>query len=226
MGASGGVGTTSVVAGLASAGVRRGHAVTCLDGLPLGGGLDVVCGADDQPGLRWRQLRRAQGELPAEQLLAQLPAAGRIRVLAQDRHRPVEVTRAAVESVLDAIGQASQLCLIDLPPVWHPGFAMWRNVISQVLLVCSADVVGLAAAAAVAPGIQQNVDCPIWLVQRRARADLADLVARTLDLPLAGVVPEDPRVRRELTAGRPPGAGGGPFARACEQILATIEPGS
>jgi len=226
MGASGGVGTTSVVAGLGSAAVRRGHPVTCLDGQPVGGGLDVVCGADDQPGLRWGQLRRARGELPVEQLLAALPTAGRMRVLTQDRHRPVELTAAAVEAVIGAISRASQLCLVDLPPMWHPGFAAWRGVVSQVLLVCSDDVVGLAAAAAVAPGVKQRVDCPVWLVQRRARCDLAELVARTLELPLAGVVPEDSRVRRELTRGRPPGAVGGPFARACEHILSTIEPGS
>ena len=141
-GARGGTGASTLAAACARALARRDGACVLVDLDEDGGGIDVLCGIEDQPGLRWADLRDATGDVPAAELRALLPSWGDVDVLSHDRGRPGEVAPAALHDVLEALG-ASVPLVLDLP----------RHVCSRPpepvdlhVLVVPRDLQGVAAA--------------------------------------------------------------------------------
>src|SRR6476619_2946840 len=85
IGASGGLGVSSLAVALAvRAGLRVG-ATVAIDGAPGGGALDVTACLEHLPGLRWPDLAAAQGALDGAALLRALPTEATTRVLAGTR---------------------------------------------------------------------------------------------------------------------------------------------
>lgn len=113
-GARGGTGASTLAAACARALARREGGCVLVDLDDDGGGIDVLCGIEDQPGLRWADLRDATGDVPAAELRALLPLWGDVHVLSHDRARPGEVAPAALHDVLAALGADVPLVL-DLP---------------------------------------------------------------------------------------------------------------
>ena len=104
VGASGGVGASTLAAAIAVRAAAADVPVTLVDGCPLGGGLDVVLGAEQEGGIRWNDLNRLVGSADGRALLARLPAAEGVRVLsfARDGSQPApEVAQAVVSALLD-----------------------------------------------------------------------------------------------------------------------------
>lgn len=102
IGASGGLGASTWAAALA----RRlsTHLGECIlvDGDVRGGGLDMTCGTEHVPGLRWPDLARLRGAVSATRLVAALPR-GEVPVLsAGGRGVPVPL-----EVMLDVLGSLS-----------------------------------------------------------------------------------------------------------------------
>ena len=79
VGASGGVGASSLATAVAVRAVRAGLDVVLVDGCPLGGGLDVVLGAEQAQGVRWSDLSRLEGSADGPALLVRLPLAEGVR---------------------------------------------------------------------------------------------------------------------------------------------------
>lgn len=223
VGASGGVGASTMTVALGVVALRGGLRCVCLDARPLGGGLDVVAGLDREPGLRWPQLDRVDGPVPGSDLLAHLPCTARLPVLSHGRQGAGEVPDAAAEGVLAGLREAVDLCVVDLPGVSHPGWSWWSSRVDTLLLVAGHVLPALAAASVVAP----MVPAPpggVWLAQRvgRRHGDLPEVSGRVLDLPVAAGVPDDPGVARALHRGQPPAGSAGPLRRSCETTLAVL----
>ncbi|MCU1603480.1 MAG: helicase/secretion neighborhood CpaE-like protein, partial [Frankiales bacterium] len=81
LGGRGGAGATTLAVALAQAGARRDLRTLLVDGDPLGGGVDLVLGAEDAGGLRWPDLTTARGRLPAAAVTDALPQHDGIAVL-------------------------------------------------------------------------------------------------------------------------------------------------
>src|SRR5690606_10448493 len=73
VGARGGAGASVVAASLGRAAGRRRGPVGLVDLALVGGGLDVLLGVEQDPGVRWPDLADARGRLDGEDLLARLP---------------------------------------------------------------------------------------------------------------------------------------------------------
>jgi hypothetical protein len=63
VGGRGGAGASTLAVTLALASARRRLRTVLVDGDPLGGGLDLLLGAEDLPGLRWADLADVRGRL-------------------------------------------------------------------------------------------------------------------------------------------------------------------
>jgi MinD-like ATPase involved in chromosome partitioning or flagellar assembly len=102
VGASGGVGASALATAVAVRGSRAGTEVVLIDGCPLGGGLDVVLGAEQERGVRWPDLSRLAGSAAGRALLARLPGADGVRVLSfgRDGSEPAAEVAAAVVAAL------------------------------------------------------------------------------------------------------------------------------
>lgn len=88
VGGRGGAGATTLAAALAVSAGRAGHTVLLIDADPLGGGIDLVFGAEDDGGLRWPDLTRTRGRVPAAALAEALPRMAGLSVLSWDRSGP------------------------------------------------------------------------------------------------------------------------------------------
>lgn len=73
LGASGGVGASTWSASLARRLALHLRSCVLVDGDVRGGGLDMTCGTEHVPGLRWPDLARLRGRTSAARLVAALP---------------------------------------------------------------------------------------------------------------------------------------------------------
>ena len=122
IGGTGGAGCSTVAAGLAIVGARIGRRTLLLDCDPLGGGVDLLVGAEQIDGWRWPRLASASGELG--DLAGQLPQIDGVDVLSMARSSatlgaapPSEPGQPSMECVLSSVERSHDLVIADLPRV-------------------------------------------------------------------------------------------------------------
>lgn len=238
VGGSGGLGTSTLCCALAQQAAERGlrSAVVELDD---GGGLDLVFGAEDAPGWRWRDLRQAAGHV--DSLAGRVPNVSGVDVVARDRPEPdgpppgaargpaggwalggrglssaEQPSTEAVRAVLASLCRSHHLVVLDggggagsLLDVW-PG--------ERTLLLAGADVRGVVAAGARARRLGLH-DAELVVRTGAGRRLEPDEVASALGVPLLGRLPDDTRIARAAEAGLPPGRGRGGYARGVREVL-------
>jgi secretion/DNA translocation related CpaE-like protein len=206
LGGRGGAGATTLSVALAAAGARRDLRTLLVDLDPLGGGVDLVLGAEEVAGLRWPDLAAARGRLPVAAVTDALPQRDGIAVLSWDRGDSAELPAAAVEAVLDAGRRGVDLVVVDLPRALDD---VAREVLAAAtcgLLVVPAEVRATAAAARVAARAALVCRDLRLVVRGPSPCDVsADQVQRALGLPLAGSLRAEPHLDVALEDGRPPG---------------------
>lgn len=222
LGASGGVGVSTLATACAVRAADAGREVTLVDGHPWGGGLDVLAGMDLQPGLRWADLRGIRGDVDAHRLVGELPI-GRpgLRCLSWGAHLPGDEPPGP-EPVLSALRAASEVTVVDLPrPAASPaGHRQWWSACEEILLVVDASVTGIGAATVLAEHVS-----PTWVVLRSPSALPDQVVAATLGAPVLARLGEDRTVRVCLEKGAAIGSESGPAAAVADQALAEVLPG-
>lgn len=210
-GASGGLGVTTLVSGLALRAASDGPAVA-VDLAGASGGIDLVVGAEQVSGLRWSDLEHARGELGE----LTLPAVEGASFLAPSRDRFSPPPLAAVRAAVGALARTNTLVMIDA------GRERPSVECDQFILVVGADVRSVAAAR-MSPGRQ-----PTGIIVRTGygRSLPPDVVARSLGVPLVGVLPEDRRVARLSELGLLPTAPPArTFRRAVSRLLKEVRGG-
>lgn len=225
VGGCGGAGASVLAAAVArtAAGRRPDRRVLLVDADPLGGGLDALVGAQDEPGLRWHDVLDADAPLRAAALAGGLPRGrGGVPVLAwAPWPEPRTAPSAAVEAVLEGAARASELVVVDLPRGSATGL-LWR--LDLLVLVVPAHLRGVAAATAQLPALLGHAGDVRLVVTTPPGAPLdpAD-VSDALALPLLGRLPPDRDVRAALGRGdalpRPRGA----LARCALAVLDALE---
>ena len=226
VGTAGGVGSSVLTASLAMRASALGAAVVAVDGRPYGGGLDVVLGVDESPGIRWRDLTDAAGPLDGVELFGRLPLADRCGVVSFDREFPLVPPGEVLTAVMAALRSVSDLVLVDAPRAGEAWEGEVASVSDEVVALTGTSVSALAGAAACVAHLDAVHDA-LWLACRTERGAAADLDRRLpdlLDVPLLGAVPTDPKVAACLSEGRPP-PGGGRLRRAVDGMLARLHPG-
>lgn len=225
IGGCGGVGASSLAAALAVGATSRGLPAMLVDLDVLGGGIDLLVGAEGVAGWRWPRLGAAQGHLG--DLTGHLPRIAGLDVLSTTRGDDVDqLSPEAVRAVLSSATRSHALVIVDLPRAITAAAseALRRSVLT--LLVAAADVRGIAAARRTADSLRETTTGPIAIVVRRPRTGAIDpeVVARSVGLPLAGTVGTDASLRQSTDRGDPPGRSvrsplGRLSGRLLEQVL-------
>ena len=223
VGGSGGVGASSLAAGLAVVAAAEGVSALLVDLDPIGGGLDLLVGAESVVGWRWPRLSAARGHLG--DLTGQLPRVAGIDVLSMAREQPADPpTPEAVKAVLLSASRSHRLTTIDVPRGLDPGGREALRRADRTLLVAGADVRGIAAAQQVVSRLQEAATA-VEVVVRTPRTGGIDaqLVAEALELPLAAALGSDPTLRHGAERGDPPGrATRGAVAKVCRRLLDNV----
>ncbi len=221
VGGRGGAGATVLATALAVASVRRGSRTMLVDGDPLGGGIDLVVGGEDQAGLRWPDLVSTRGRVGAESLRSALPQVDDLRVLSWDRSDSLTIPGATMREVLAAGRRGSDLVVVDLPRRVDAAVEETLTRATTTLLVVPAEIRATAAAARVAAAL--TLACAdVRLVVRGPAPSGLDgaVIAASLGLPLAGELAPEPRLAESLERGEPPGRRArGPLGRFCDRFL-------
>jgi secretion/DNA translocation related CpaE-like protein len=227
VGGRGGAGASVLAAALAVVAARSGERTLLVDCDPLGGGLDLVLGAEEVTGLRWPELRIADGRVAASALHAALPApaisrSAELGVLSCGREASGP-SAAAVTAVVEAGRQAGETVVCDLPRYPTDPALAALELADQVLLVVPADVRSCAAAGRVAAVLAEQTREVGLVVRGPSPGGLTPAdVAEALDLPLVAAMPPDRGVARALEQGVPPGRRRGPLTSAAQEILTPV----
>jgi len=226
VGGCGGAGASVLATGLSVTAARRGFSVVLVDLDPLGGGLDLVLGAEAVTGVRWADLAGTKGRLSARALHAELPGRHGLAVLSCGRDDLPIIPPEAADAVLSAARRACDLVVLDLPR-W-PDRAAEEAIVqcSAILLVVPAEVRAVAAASRVAATLT-TVAADVRVVSRGPSSsglDGAD-VASALGLPLGAQLVSEPRLTANIDRGEPPGLDEkGPTVTACPAVLDEVVP--
>lgn len=217
IGASGGLGVSTLAVALAVRAAPQVGATVAVDGMPDGGALHVTACLEHLPGVRWPDLAAAQGGLDGAALLRVLPAEGTTRVLA-GTHRGLgeDVVRAALAGLARVCGVA----VVDL------GRSMWlADQCTELVLVAGTTARHLADATSVAEAIHE-LGCSAGLVVRTGRGDPVgpEEVAVHLDLPLSGTMRDDSRIVTDADRARLPGARSSGALAALADALLSVQP--
>ena len=226
LGGSGGVGASTVAAGLAVVAAQLEFRTALVDTDPLGGGLDLLLGAERSAGWRWPRLAGARGHLG--DLSGQLPSVDGVDLLSVARDVDTESGppgAAQVQAVLRSTSRSHELTVVDLPriPEWIAG-EVSRHA-DLFLLVVRADVRGVSSARAVLDHSTEGPRPQVLVRTRRSGMLTAGAVADGLDSVLSGTVPDDNAIRSAAERGDPPARSPrSSLALACRAILGRLEP--
>jgi secretion/DNA translocation related CpaE-like protein len=225
VGGRGGAGASVLATAVAVTAVRSGERVLLVDCDPLGGGVDLVLGAEDLGGLRWPGFSGGGGRVPATALHAALPApdvggaGGGLAVLSCDRS-PHGPSPTAVGSVLDAGRRAGETVVCDVPRYPTEAAVAALGSADLTVLVVPADVRSCAAASRAAAVVSEHGGTAGLVVRGPSPGGITpDEVATALGLPLLAAMRPEPGLARALERGSAPGRPRGPLAAASTLVL-------
>ncbi len=218
VGGSGGAGASTFAAGLALAASRSGVPCALVDADPLGGGLDLLLGAERTPGYRWPRLAGAYGEVGDVRDL--LPAVAGVSVVAMGRGESEAAGPEAVQAVAASLCRHHGLVVLDCGRSPWPAARMLVRGARPALVVTGAGVRSVAATASVVRALDL-VDAGVIVRGTPGVRVPPELVAETLELELWGAVPHDAALAAAAEAGELP-RGRAAWRRAVDAIVARV----
>lgn len=194
VGARGGAGTSVFAVALA----QSAPAALLIDGDPWSGGIDLVLGSEDEPGLRWPDLALQGGRLGYPALRDALPRRGHVSVLSSGR-TGVDIEAGPLGAVVDAGCRGGVTVVCDVPRRCTAAAETALAAADLVVLVTPADVRSCAAAAAVRPWVVACNPNAGVVVRGPAPGGLrAAEVASMVDLPLLAAMRPEPGLHDAL----------------------------
>ena len=221
VGAGGGSGASTAAAGVALAGASRSQRVLLVDADPLGGGLDVLLGIEDAPGIRWPDLTGTRGRLSAQSLLQALPHASGVSVLSGEP-ADMALSPEALTAVLDAGERGFDLVVVDLPREINATTETVLARATSTLLVCTPHVRTTSAAARLASALGPRTPSLGLVLREDKHALREESVLAALAVELAGRLPCQPSLTVRSDEGEPP-AVRDRYGRACLALLADVQ---
>ncbi|MBB6122088.1 septum site-determining protein Ssd [Nocardiopsis algeriensis] len=228
VGGRGGAGASILCVALALAAGRSGRSAALIDADPFGCGPDLYLGQSVEPKQQtgWHDLVERRGRVHWRDLGEGLPGTAGVSVLtwARDPGRPRSPLPAdAARAALASARYGTDLVVADLPRWLGAAGTALLNRSDLALLVVPAEVPAVVAAHALVPRLRKEAP-QVRAVVRGASGELtADVVARSLGVPLAADLPAEPGLERLLAAGRVPADHPrSPLARFSDHLVSSL----
>ncbi len=222
VGGSGGVGASTLAAGLAFVAARASRRTMLIDADPRSGGLDLLLGAERTAGWRWPRLTAARGHLG--DITGQLPTVEGVDLLSMARGESEpgwELGSEQLKSVLLSAMRSHQITVVDISRALGAAACEAVRRAEMTVLLVRDDVRGVAAGRGVVRELEGESD-RLGLVVRQGRSHLVEphLVATGVGLPLLGSFADDPTLVLAAERGDPPARSArSSLARLCRRLL-------
>jgi secretion/DNA translocation related CpaE-like protein len=218
MGGRGGAGASLFATALA----QSARDALLVDADPWSGGIDLVAGSADKPGLRWPDLALEHGRLDFAAVRQALPRVGGLSVLSSARAGD-DVEPGPLAAVVDAGRRGGATVVCDLPRRLTRAVEFAVDTADLVVLVTTADIRGCAASTAVAAALSA-INPNVGLVVRGpSPAGLRPVdVARTVELPLLAAMRAQPNLAAMLERGGLRIGHRSPMTAAARRVLAVL----
>lgn len=220
MSATGGVGGTTLAAALAVRAAAAGRSSAAIDAEPWGGGLDVIFGAEQEPGWRWTDLQSVEGVVDGAALRRRLPEAESVALLAHPRSGAEGEWLPHLSAVTSALRATSELTVISADRDDRLVDRL-SGLVDIVLLVSGEGMSQLAGCSGAVARLRRRGLEP-WVVGRteRGSAELIQLVCDELQVPLVATLGQDRRVASDALDGIAPGLRGrGPLVEVADELV-------
>ena len=218
LGGSGGVGASTLAAAMAWRAADRGRSVALVDADRLGGGIDLLLGAEREPGWRWPRFGAADGVLG--DLREFLPAVDGVTVLSMARGPDPEVGREPLAAVLASLQRSFELVIVDPGRSGLPACRESLRRAGRTVLVVGGCLRGVAATGQL---LRALTPAAVELVLRGLPGVGIpdDAVEEALGLSVGARLRHDPRLSVAAERGeRPPLSRlRGGLGRVCDRLL-------
>lgn len=223
MGCGGGAGASTFAVTMALAAAGRSLRVLLIDGDPLGGGLDLVLGMEEAPGIRWAELAESRGRLGAQSLQQAVPCVEGVSVLSWGRGGPTSLSMEAVTAVLDAGVRAFDLVVVDLARHFDVSTELVLSRADATLVVVANRVRSVAAASRLLTQLEGRCATPHLVLREDDKGLGEDAVTAALGMPIASRLPTQTALPAWADEGRLPAVRDG-YGRACMDALGLVAP--
>lgn len=223
VGGSGGVGATTLAAGLAQRAAKHEFRVALAELDSTGGGIDLLFGAEQMPGWRWPDLSSASGHI--SDLSGQLPNVSGVDLISTGRPRLDPTVRGAtglpgiesINAVIASLTRTHDVVILDAGS--HPDDPARSRAVTVLVVAAEVKAVMAARSRIAAWGLGDAL-----IVLRKGPGWHLDVetVCETLGLPVIGTLPHDSSLPGLQEAGTPPGMKRGKYSRACDAILVEL----
>lgn len=217
-GAVGGAGASTLAAAMAQHVLRTRSSAVLVDLDPLGGGLDLMLGAESAWGARWDELAGITGRVDDRVLVDALPSADGLPILSWPTDSDLEPGPAAVGQVLDALCRRQGLVVVDAGRAVDPRAAVALAKCRQLVLVVPLRVRAVAAARRILRRVPAHVS-PLVVAREPAPGGLSpNDVAAALGLPVTATLFDDRRRGTSEELGGPPPSSAA-WRRVCSALI-------
>ena len=203
LGGSGGAGASTLAAALAQLGAERPGGAALVDVDPLGGGIDLLLGAEQAQGWRWPGLHAAEGQLG--DLRPHLPVVDGVSVVSMARGAAIDLATEPLAAVIGGLRAWHSLVVLDPGRSLAPAAREAVRLSGRQLLVVAGGVRGVAAARQTVAAL--GLERPEVVLRRWPGGLPADLVAEAVGHPVVAVLPEERTLRPAAERGEPPARG-------------------
>jgi len=201
MGGSGGVGASTLAAGLALAGAQRVTGAALVDVDVLGGGIDLLMGVEQWNGWRWPSLRGAEGYVG--DLSEYLPRVEGVSVLSMARETAADLSREPLAAITQSLRRTHGLVVIDVGRSLTAAAREAVRLATHRYLVVAPGVRAVAAADQVMRAHRhERVDAVMR--QGRGAAGAVPVVREVLGCEVVARLPNDPGLAPAADRGDPP----------------------
>lgn len=202
----GGVGKSSVTAGLASALAAKGKKVLTVDADIGLRSLDLILGVNEKMIFNWGDVILGYCEVEDATV-----TTGTIDLLGAPLEFDKEFTTENLKKVLDKVENKYDFILIDCPAGIGEGFRLASSVADNALIIVTPDEVSVRSGEIAADRLySQNIEDIKVIINRfkerstvRGRLLNIDDVIDSAKLQLQGIVPEDPDITYSAIKGKP-----------------------